>query len=289
MSMSDSDLLALGKQVHNLFDNCRNNVSVYGVGWEDGTIIDLDHYACHMGLMKRDMWGGDVRQVALDSTGKGPVVISNQVQYHYCDDGRQLNKKERYKFFSFLFTESVFAECYVPQDPGKCDEDGITVRTDLPANLVVAACIATRQAWEYADIGKTVLRLIEYGVEPRKAHLAAHVITVDKDGSWEGRWVGGHIAVYSNYMGKTAVSNFLSGTLDKKIALNKLTYRKARNYREIPEMWGPDEDERFRVPCEDRSGVVMTSDPFQFIKQVGEIKTRDVVDAVERAFERILK
>lgn len=289
-NLSDKDLLELGREVHKLFSDDRYHTSVYGVGWETGDVLDLNHRACHMSLMKRDSWNGAARQVALDSNGEGPIVISNQVQSSYNEEGRALNRKEREKFFSFLFTDSVFADCYINRDPGRCEEDGITVRTDLPANLVVAACIATRQAWEYPEIGRTILRLIKFGVEPRKAHIAAHVIRVRSNGEYESNYRGGHIAVYADQMGKEAISNFLSGILDKSIELNLPNYREARDYRKIPTMWGPwiREENSFWIN-EIPNRIVNSSDPFRFIKHVGEIKKIDVVEAVEQAFERILK
>ena len=94
-NLSDSDLLVIGKRVHDLFDDeYRSHVSVYGVGWPDGTIEDLNHYYCHMALMKRSTYGGTSKQVRLIK-GRGPCVISNQVQYNYNDDGRPLTISER--------------------------------------------------------------------------------------------------------------------------------------------------------------------------------------------------
>lgn len=289
-NLSDKDLLKLGKKVHKLFSDDRYETSVYGVGWETGRVLDLKHYACHMGLMKQGLWNGKNKQVSLDRNGEGPVVISNQVQSSFNDDGKGLNKKEREKFFSFLFTDSVFAGCYISKDPSRCEEDGITVRTNLPANLVVAACIATRQAWEYPEVGRTVIRLIKFGVEPRKAHIAAHVISVRSNGEYVSNNRGGHIAVYANRMGKKAVSNFLSGTLCKNVKLNLSNYREARDYREIPTMWGPWEREcnSFCID-ETQNKIVNSSDPFRFIKHAGKIKKIDVVEAVEQAFEGILR
>lgn len=286
--MDDQDLLKLGKKVHNLFPKSRYETAMYGVGWEDGGIKALSNHACHMELMKQNRYSGGYKQIALDSSKKGPVLITNQVQSKYNNEGKILSKKDREKFFSFLFTDSVFANCYITQDPGKCEEDGISVRTDLPANLVVAACIATRQAWEYPDIGRTVLRLIKFGVEPRKAHLAAHSIKVEADGNYQNSYRGSHIAVYSENMGKKAVLNFLSGTLCDKIILNLSTYREARDYREIPVMWGAETRNLFKITRNYRPAPSQ-SDPFKFIKQVGEIQKMDVVEAVEQAFERILK
>lgn len=276
---SDSDLLELGKEVHNLFTPNRNRVSSYGLGWSNGKVEDLKYPYCHMGLMR-----------TTSTTGASPVlVITNQVQTKYAG---WMGKKGFEEYYSFLFHDSVFADCYVTKDPSKCIKDGVVVRTDQPANLVVAACIATRQAWEHADVGKTVVGLIKLGLCPRKAHLAAHSITLRDDGTWYPNSRSAHVAVYAHSMGKVGVSNFLSGTLNERLRRNKRTYAEIESYRGIPEMWGAclygdgfevREGNRWRVKKDH-------SDPFNFIKHVGVLKKGpDVVEVIERAIKRMLE
>lgn len=282
LTCTDADLLELGKKIHDLFPKDYNDCSVYGVGWENGEVKDLEHHYCHMALMR----GHRPYRMGLDVTGcEGPVVISNQVQYVYNDEGPWVGRRGMEKYYSFLFNESVFADCYVTKDPSTCIKDGITVRTDRPANLVVAACIATRQAWEFPEIGRTVNTLIEFGVEPRKAHLAAHIIEVKEDGEFFSNDRGGHIAVYASHMGDEAVKSFLSGTLHPSVEYNNSTYQKVRSYGRIPCMWGDSGGEGFHI---DTDGCLprLKSDPFGYIKHVGVIRP-DVVEAIERAFERI--
>ena len=286
MGVPDSDLLALGKKVHKLFPDDRKDCSVYGVGWRDGEVKDLFHTACHMALMKRGSYDGTYRQVSLKK-GEGPLVISNQVQNKYDEEGLWLGRKEMEKYYSFLFNDSVFADCFVTKDPSTVIKDGITVRTNRPANLVVAACIATRQAWEFPDIGRSVNRLIEFGVEPHKAHLAAHAIKVESNGKFYESYRGGHIAIYADHMGVEAVRNFLSGVLSDHLEFNMQNYREARNYNGIPRMWGREEAKTFRVD-QGNHRVKLNEDPFGFIKHVGVIKPPlDVVRAIEEAFSRI--
>jgi len=283
--ISDQDLLILGKKLHTCFTNARTRVSQYGVGWEDGDILDLEYPYCHMALMSGDYDGVG----GLDNNGNGPVIINNQVQYNHECDSPVLNKHEREKFYSFLFNDSVFAECYVTRDPSKCDNDGITVRTSLPANLVVAACIATRQAWEFPDIGRSTIRMIKMGLDPRKAHLAAHAIRVSEDGTYYKSHRGGHVALYHDDMDTGAVRNYLVGTLDKYINMNMVDYREARNYGGIPYMWG-NGDEVGLIIRDVKVMPKVNSDPFKYIKDAGEIEKRvDVVEEVELAYERILK
>lgn len=281
--ISDSDLLALGRTIHKRLKGGRNRIAVYGVGWEDGETEELGNRACHMALKKRNY--GTIIQVKLDGKGRGPVVISNKVQYD-CDT-EWIGRRELHKYYSFLFNESVFADCYVTKDPSTCIKEGVTVRTDLPANLVVAACIATRQAWEYPDIGLSVNRLIEFGVEPRRAHLAAHSIKVLKNGEFRESYRGGHVAVYSDSISGRGVSNFLTRILCTKVALNLVTYREARDYDRIPKMWG-DNGNNLRIDCPARPSSD-TSDPFNYIKHVGTSRKIDVVEAVNLAFERAMK
>ena len=275
---SDSDLLALGKEVHDLFpEDSRRTCSRYGVGYVNGEVTDLNYTACHMALMKKYDVGSNDRVLA------NSLVISNQVQtkYHYLEDGFDQENMEKY--YNFLFHESVFKDCYVTKDPTRCVRDGIVVRTDKPANLVVAACIATRQAWEYDHISKSINRMIGFGIEPRKAHLAGHIIEVGSDGCYEHRNEGGHYAVYTREMGP---KNFLKGVLDPDLGFNTMSYREARNYWGIPYMWG--NGGGLEIPLDNKQKE-NTSDPFGYIKSLGRLggKTLDVVKAVNRAFERI--
>ena len=194
------------------------------------------------------------------------------------------------EYYSFLFTDSVFADCYVTKDPDKCVEDGVTVRTDRPANLVAAACIATRQAWEYGGVGLSVNRLIKFGLDPRRAHLAAHLISVNKDGTFLSSSRSGHIAVYSYLMGGKAISNFLSGTLGTGVSCNLKTYMDMRTYGGIPNMWGKIKVAGYFRIRNEQGDLRINSDPFNFIKRVGLIEKRppDVVEVVDQAIERMI-
>ena len=278
---SDDDLLRLGKKVHDTFSNDRNHVSVYGLGWADGKVKDLNYVWCHAGLMYDE-----------NRNRKKPLlVIANQVQTEYSSGWVGKGVLEAY--YSFLFHESVFAECYVTKDPSRCIEDGVIVRTDRPANLVVAACIATRQAWEKKSIGMTVVGLIKLGLSPRKAHLAAHSIALAEDGSWVSKCFVGHVAVLVGYMDKRSVSNFLSGYLNKTEELNVKTYEEARTYSGIPYMWGQKpRGTGLGIRQQGEFSKARTDyDPFGLIKTVGTLpkKKLSVVKAVEEAIERILK
>jgi len=284
--VSDSDLLQLGKDTHTTLcaeNSGRREMAFYGCAWEDGKQKIFENTACHMGLMKNRYQPED--EIKPRKIG-GPCVISNQVQMRR-DKEYWIGAEALHKYYSFLFNESVFKDCYVTKDPEVVFDDGITVRTDKPANLVVAACIATRQAWEYKDVALTLNRLVSMGVTPRKAHLTAHLMVVDKDLSYSLYSRGGHVAVYSNLMGEEAVKNFLNGEVCKEVGYNCRTYQDARTYSGIPNMWGRyGHALNFPEGRENRlKGNV--SDPFGFIKHVGEIEVETTAVVVNATFRKI--
>jgi hypothetical protein len=279
VDLSNKKLLSIGKKVHSclcdLNDN-RNETAHYGAGWERSKPHLYCNTACHMGLMFHP-----------GTRSTGPVVISNQVQINR-KRSSWVGEEVLDKYYGYLFNESPFKDCYVTKDPSVVFDDGITVRTDLPANLVVAACIATRQAWEYKEVAQTFVRLVGLGVSPRKAHLAAHLIRVSVDSSsYVDNKRYSHIAVYASAMGKGAVQNFLKGELPNigGSRYNTDTYQQVKSYRGIPNMWG---GEGNGLEIEEGTEIRVINDPFGFIKQIGEIKPAPKPeDKVNKAFERI--
>lgn len=282
---SDSDLLALGKELHNRLvkeAKPRFEVAHYGCAWTDGKHKIFVNTACHMGLMSSNYNATD--NILRRKIG-GPVVISNRMQVNRKSGGNSWCGKEHMeRYYSFLFNESVFADCYVTKDVERCFEDGITVRTDRPANLVVAACIATRQVWEYPSVSRSVSNLIKFGVDPRKAHLAGHLISVKDNGSYVEDTRCGHISIYISQMNHVGVGNFLKAELKGNHRANKDTYQNLLTYGGIPYMWGDDRYGRYLKIKGGGRATTPTSDPFGYVKTIG-VTNFSVVKQVNEAFK----
>jgi len=240
-----------------------------------------------MDLMGDSGWREDDKNNIPLVKGKGPVVIANRMQTDK-NSQKSCGWEHIERYYSFLFNDSVFSDCYVTKDVERCFDKGITVRTDLPANLVVAACIATRQVWEYPEIGRSVSNLIKWGVEPRKAHLVGHHLIVRDNGTYTPHRRGGHVAIYGDRMGPKNIENFLEGRLPKgeDYPYNSLTYQTSRTYQGIPCMWGYKVGSNLRFR-EDVRRDERRSDPFGFVKTLGNLEGCDVVEEVSRAFNRL--
>jgi len=266
-NISNADLLELGARVHKRLEY-NSSVCNYGIGFGDGTTYTVMVRYCHAWLQNYD-------------ARKPPAVITNKIQLKRpgCID-----KEGMEKYYNYLFNDSPFAECYVTKTLSDALNKGITLRTTPPANLVCAAAIATRQAWEYPDVATSLNNMIGFGIEPRKAHIAAHLITVDSEGGFSSSRRAHHVAVSSCYFSKESIKNFLSGTLPKKDKYNINPYRKVRSYRDIGIMWG----ERGILSIDGGDDNIynsLNSNPFGLIVGLGRLKNKrmDVVEAVERA------
>lgn len=215
-------LLALGAEVQNKLPHTGETAN-YGVYLEDGTSRECGNTSCHAGLSGRK-WSSPC------------LIIQNRVQVNY---GKCLKGEMLEEFFKFLFFDSTFAGCYVTKDPSTVVEKGITVdAAHNPANMVVAASIMTRYAWEHLLVGETMVRLARLGVEPKKVELLAHVMYLKENGEFQSRKTIGHTGIYVPCMNKRTVKNFLEDSLDTENVHNTKSYSELSSYKGIDSMWG---------------------------------------------------
>ena len=270
--MSDDDLLELGAKVHKVLKRT-SAVACVGLGFNDGTVRDTGNYYCHAGL----------RKISIDKT---LAVITNKIQLDYSGC---IGKKEMEKYYNYLLNDSPFADCFITKTLDDALNRGITLRTTLPANLVCAAAITTRQAWEHSDVATSLNNMIGFGIEPRKAHIAAHLVRVSSKGEFRPRVYNYHVGVYASQFSKESIKNFLSGTLPKTHSLNTKPYREVLSYTDLCRMWGRGGELRIRGGVgNDVHGI--NPNPFNLIVNLGGItgregKRMDVVEAVEGAIQ----
>jgi hypothetical protein len=275
---SDDELIEIGTKVHDILPDDKK-LCRYGVGWKDGSVEDLKTYWCHAALM---------RAKGLGNTKKGgPVVISNRIMYKY----RPSLSKMIDEYSSFLVNDSVFSECFVNKDMSRLGTQGLIVRTDKPPNMVAAACIASRQAWEHSWVASTTLLLIKEGVLPRVAEIVSYLAKVTEGGEINQYYTSGHSPMRLSSANKQVIRSILSGKLNPKVELNKGTWQEALAYGGIGEMWEGYKEGDFGGSCcirfeSDRDTEL--SDPFNLLKYVEKKEKKSIADVVMEKFEEFL-
>ena len=266
---SDEELIQLGDTVHDNLKKSRSEVARYGFGLEDGQIINSGITYCHMGLQNPD---------ELDSSNP-PVVITNAVMH---ERGGAVSKPELLRFMRYLFNDSMYAECFLTKDTARIYEKGYHIRTDKPANLVAGANIASRVPWEWPDVCRSFLMLVDVGVPSNMSFFLAHKYTT-KGGGIQRRGQVFHVCINPEFMGVSDVLRFTKGeVIDRKEGKKWRTrsYKSTLGYREIDRMWG-DYNEGGRLRIERvRSGSNLTQDPFNLLDKSKEEVSSPLYEAV---------
>jgi hypothetical protein len=269
---SDERLIEIGTKVHSSL-SYESLLCEYGFGWEDGYTYKSHVTYCHAGLRNPGY-----------TRNEGPVVITNKVMYKYSKD---ITRKEIDRYTSFLMNDSVFSECIVNKDVKKVGKQGIIVRTDKPANLVAATCIASRQAWEHPDVAKTTLTLLDAGVPPRIAEITSYFAKVTDRGLVLS-YLAGHSPFNLRGTYKGHIKAILEGRLHKRSEFNTDTYQENRSYCHIHSMWGCKNGfSDYFTPSFD-SEVEKHSDPFGLLKRVEDVERKGYKEQVMELFEGII-
>jgi hypothetical protein len=275
---SDDELIEIGTKVHDILPDDKK-LCRYGVGWSDGSVKDLKTYWCHAALSRAKDLGNAKKK-------GGPVVISNRIMYKYRP---ALSKEMIDEYSSFLVNDSVFSECFVNKDMSKLGTQGLIVRTDKPPNMVAAACIASRQAWEHSHVASTTLLLIKEGVLPRVAEIVSYLAKVTEDGEINQYYTSGHSPMRLSSANEQVIRSILSGRLSSKLLLNKGTWQKELTYGGIGEMWeGYNDHGSCCILFESDRRERELSDPFKLLKYVEKKEKKSIADVVMEKFEEFL-
>ncbi|MHA2350999.1 MAG: hypothetical protein ACXADL_15375 [Candidatus Thorarchaeota archaeon] len=288
---SDDELIKIGTDVHadlsDGLDGRRDELCSYGIGWSDGTVLDLDTNYCHATLRNLKF------KIDIDYQEKeeGPCVIANKMMYGYL--GRR-RKEEGHKksliveYSNFLMNDSVFSECIVNKDISKLDEQGIIVRTDKPPNLVAAACIASRQAWEHSHVAVTTLRLIKEGVPPRVAEIVSYIAILTKDDTLQMSYTSGHSPMILGGMGNKTIKAILASELDMTQRYNRGTYQDVMSYQDLCRMWGGMVGMREPIKFTSYGHNKKKSDPFGLLKYADKPERTSLYQQVMEQFKEFL-
>ncbi len=191
------------------------------------------HGACHAGLSR----GKGKESKYIISGCKRPTA--------YCTE-EMLDL-----YINYLTGYSPLADAFLIKDAAWIKENGYIISGEVSAQMVAGACIATRQAWESADMVNGFYGLLHQGLSPNIAFLFGCKATAS-GGKWKfTQGATGH-TLFSHYrMDEKAIMNFVDGKVKKQ---NKDSYMKNTNYGGVNDMWGNGEQAKVFSQLENIGG-----------------------------------
>lgn len=157
------------------------------------------------------------------------------------DKYTSFTRSQMIKYYSWLARKSPYRKAFMFQNASHMVDKAFAVfRTDRPANLVVAAMSAQRQAWEYTQVVDTWLYLREHSPKgnPSWHFMLGHVLKVvhDKAGDYfvYSAKNSNHVPLNSDGLTFKSVRNFLDDTPER---INGLL-SKGESHQGIQSMFG---------------------------------------------------
>lgn len=141
------------------------------------------------------------------------------------------------KYLEWLMNHSVYSECFVTKSGMEAVLSGIILRTNIPANLLVAALIATRYPWEHSlTFYFYWCQLVKRGVDKSLAFLAAHCVKEPTEGFYRfDNTPTVHVSIDTLEIGRRGIKLFIKKDYSKCL-LNPFYYREL-NYRDVSKMF----------------------------------------------------
>lgn len=119
-------------------------------------------------------------------------------------------------FLNYLVKESPFSEVFTVKDISFIRTYGAILKTDIPANLMIAAATVLRSLWEHTHIPTIWFKLVREGVNKDVALLGAHCI-IEKEGRYQKNTEFGHRAFDPNFVDEKLITNFLNRTPENPV------------------------------------------------------------------------
>lgn len=186
----------------------RNDVSIYAVVHEDGSIRHNDNTQCHAGL----------RTVA-----RNAITVVNSVQNMKCEE------KHGKRYLDYLFNRSTLSDTFITKDVDEAIERGCLLNFEVPTNVFICGVVAARGVSEYSKIGNRFGKLIDAGAPEHLAFVFAHAIQSNSDASElyiHSAETGNHtIFSWKGCRGVNHVNNYINGNFNRCPL-----YSKARGY-----------------------------------------------------------
>ncbi len=167
---------------------------------------------------------------------KGSVAIFNKVIQL-----PRVNEENQAIFYDYLANHSPWADAFISKDTDKVMKDGLMVlQTDMPANYIIGAAIATRFMWETSRMMDRFVLLAKAGVNRDLAYLLALIA----DGlEFTNKSVKvvlvrymtfAHICHDANILYKNDIKNFFNKNIVRPA---KHTFQENGTYDYIDNMW----------------------------------------------------
>lgn len=105
--------------------------------------------------------------------GEFPTRVFNALKGYQKGDEVSGNRKDLIAFYSYICNESPWRIAF--EEPFKPEmlDSGVYLKTDVPKNILVGACIAMRQASEFPTRLATFIRLLKLKYSPNVAFAAS--------------------------------------------------------------------------------------------------------------------
>lgn len=105
--------------------------------------------------------------------GEFPTRVFNVLKGYQKGDEVSGNRKDLIAFYSYICNESPWRIAF--EEPFKPEmlDSGVYLKTDVPKNILVGACIAMRQASEFPTRLATFIRLLKLKYSPNVAFAAS--------------------------------------------------------------------------------------------------------------------
>lgn len=192
---------------------------------EDGKVLRTDTGPCH-GFLNRS--------VGYSPKAKKMYLISSLQNFH-----PDLDKAAIDPYMTWLVNDSPYADVFVVKDIEEIKKYNWVMRLNVPSNLLLGACIATRflsekyQSNHMPSRSKLWLRFIKAGLTPSQAFLAIFSFKETEEGVSAQIMADGHTPINANF-GWTMVENFLN----KRMHCPTENYDVTFCYDKVNNLWG---------------------------------------------------
>lgn len=161
------------------------------VVWNTSTI-------CTAGLTKGSLPEGFTNLQALFAP---PQHNYKESRYYYT----KLSRDDVVRYYDIMLNHTPYKEVYANHDPEYAYEHGIIIDCKHSRNLVIAALMAQRVAWENSLVAQRILHYVDLGVDKTIAFMLGFSFQVDGEQNicnWHVPLDGGRLSIYS-------ISNFM--------------------------------------------------------------------------------
>jgi hypothetical protein len=235
------DLYELMEEKNKNITTRDDDTAIISFVYEDGEIIKGQSQICHQQLCEaNDDHENDSELLYIQNFFLEP---------HDCiDDEVQL------RYINWVVNESPYKDAFVIKDPKEIYNNYYLLRTDIPANMLVGACVVGRLSWEdhsgnginNEDFLNVWWHIVKNGGDPNLAFVFAHlfrgkthngelfpvICMANKDAH--------HVCTFS----KAKFSKIRNFVFDEKKNLER-NFNEVKSYKRIENLWETDNHDKW--------------------------------------------